>query len=143
MRDFLDRDDDVRIAAPERDARIQRVAASFEVGAVAGFEDYTSNFFAIRDALNNQGAALGRACLWARFEYQASSSSGSTRESSAEGASAACFFKRTIVIFAKPSSNLGGRSFCPMRCMISSGALRARIRLRSMQTSVGTSKKTA
>src|SRR5581483_4787611 len=52
-------------------------------------------------------------------------------------------FTRTTVIFEKPSSKVGGRSFDAILCMTSSGTTRSRRRLRSTQTSTGTSKNRA
>lgn len=51
-----------------------------------------------------------------------------------------CALTRTTVILEKPSSKVGGRSFCAMRCITSSGTMRSRRWLRAMQTSTGTSK---
>jgi len=53
------------------------------------------------------------------------------------------FFTRTTVIFANPSSNVGGFSFAAIRRITSSGTTRSRRWWRSMQTSSGTSKNTA
>src|SRR5262249_36109294 len=52
-------------------------------------------------------------------------------------------FTRTTVILAKPSSKAGGRSLAAIRCTTSSLTWRSRLRLRSRQTSSGTSKNTA
>jgi hypothetical protein len=54
-----------------------------------------------------------------------------------------CFFTRTTVTLEKPSSNVGGLSLAAMRRITSSSTERSRRRLRSKQTSTGTSKKTA
>jgi len=68
---------------------------------------------------------------------------GQSGASTTYPASPSFFFTRTTVTFENPSSNVGGLSLAAMRRMTSSSTERSRRRLRSRQTSTGTSKKTA